>query len=104
MFYYLCIRFANSELNAAKEKLVIPAGDLPQGENCQRCDFAAPLKTAKEPVEKHRLEPYLILRKENFLIQYRNLEKALKYGLFLLHLTFKRIYAILEASELLKNR
>ncbi|TSC74509.1 MAG: hypothetical protein G01um101444_279 [Parcubacteria group bacterium Gr01-1014_44] len=32
---------------------------------------------------------------ENFLIQNRNLEKALKYGLFLFGLTLKRIYAIL---------
>jgi hypothetical protein len=29
---------------------------------------AAPLKTAKEPGEKHRLEPYFILGEENFLI------------------------------------
>ncbi|KKU37031.1 MAG: hypothetical protein UX51_C0034G0006 [Candidatus Azambacteria bacterium GW2011_GWF2_46_32] len=37
----------------------------------------------------------LILGEENFLIQYGNPEKALKYGLFLLSLTFKLVYAIL---------
>jgi len=53
-------------LNAAKEKLVIPTVDLPKGENCQRCGGAAPIKTAKEPVEKHRLEPYFNFGEENF--------------------------------------
>jgi len=41
ILYYLDIRFANFGLNAAKEKLVIPTGDLPQGENCHSCGSAA---------------------------------------------------------------
>ncbi|KKU39740.1 MAG: hypothetical protein UX55_C0030G0007 [Candidatus Azambacteria bacterium GW2011_GWE2_46_45] len=48
-------------------------------------------KTEASPASNH----ILILGEENFLIQYGNPEKALKYGLFLLSLTFKLVYAIL---------
>ncbi|MFA5175036.1 MAG: hypothetical protein WC430_01260 [Patescibacteria group bacterium] len=45
-------------LNAAKEKLEI----------VKSRGGAAPLKTAKEPVEKYRIEPYFV--KENFFISF----------------------------------
>jgi len=57
-----CIRFANSELVAAKEKLVMPGADPPLAENCQWCGGAAPIKTTKESVKNIGSNHILILR------------------------------------------